>query len=165
MKKSVVSLLVAAAILFQSGSLTAQEKGGKKDPSAAMVTQFMKQLEKAELPEEMSSKVKETFTKVATEVKTKRMESGITGDMIKKRDDAMKTAKEEGKNQKEAQAVADAAMGLTAEQTTVYKETVAMLAKVRVEIGKMMTPEQMAKLPEQAQAAFKEKTGKGKKAS
>jgi len=165
MKKSVVSLLVAAAILFQSGSLTAQEKGGKKDPSAAMVTQFMKQLEKAELPEEMSSKVKETFTKVVTEVKTKRMESGITGDMIKKRDDAMKTAKEEGKNQKEAQAAADAAMGLTAEQTTVYKETVAMLAKVRVEIGKMMTPEQMAKLPEQAQAAFKEKTGKGKKAS
>ena len=165
MKKSVVSLLLAAAVLFQSGSLTAQEKGSKKSPSAAMVTQFMKQLEKAELPEEMSSKVKETFAKVATEVSTKRTESGITGDMLKKRTEAMKTAKEEGKKQKEAQAAADAAMGLTAEQTTVFKETEAMLAKVRVEIGKMMTPEQMAKLPEQAQAAFKEKTGKGKKAS
>ena len=165
MKKSVVSLLVAAAILFQSGSLTAQEKGGKKAPSAAMVTQFMKQLEKAELPEEMSAKVKETFAKVATEVNTKRTESGITGDMLKKRGDAMKTAKEEGMKQKEAQAAADAAMGLTAEQTTVFKETEAMLAKVRVEIGKMMTPEQMAKLPEQSQSAFKEKTGKGKKAS
>ena len=38
-----------------------------------------------------------------------------------------------------------------------------MLGKVKVEIGKLMTAEQLAKLPEQAQNSFKEKTGKGKK--
>jgi hypothetical protein len=165
MKKSVLFLLVAAAILFQSGSITAQEKGEKKAPSAAMVTQFMKQLEKAELPEEMVTKVKETFTKVATEVSTKRKEAGITGEVLKKRTDALKAGKEAGKKPKEMQAAADEAMGLTEEQKTVFKETEEMLGKVRVEIGKMMTPEQMAKLPEQAQNAFKEKVAKGKKAA
>jgi hypothetical protein len=78
---------------------------------------------------------------------------------------ATKAAKEEGKKQREIQAAAEAAMGLTAEQLVVFKETEELLGKVRVEIGKMMTPEQMAKLPEQAQNSFKEKTGKGKKAT
>jgi hypothetical protein len=165
MKKSVLSLLIATAILFQSGVTSAQEKGGKRSPSTAMITQFMKQLEKAELPEEMSAKVKETFAKVAEEVSSKRTAAGITAETLKKRTEAMKTAKEEGKKPKEAQAAVEAAMGLTAEQLTVFKESEAMLAKVRVEIGKMLTPEQIAKLPENAQGAFKEKAGKGKKAS
>ena len=49
MKKSILSLLAAGAILINSVSLNAQEKGDKKDPAKTMVTQFMKQLEKAEL--------------------------------------------------------------------------------------------------------------------
>jgi phosphate-selective porin len=165
MKKSVFSLLIAAAVLIQSGVTSAQDKGGKKSPSAAMVTQFMKQLEKAELPEEMSAKVKETFAKVAEEVSSKRTAAGITAEMLKKRTEAQKAAKAEGKKPKEAQAAVEAAMGLTAEQSTVFKDTEAMLSKVRVEIGKMLTPEQIAKLPENAQGAFKEKAGKGKKAA
>jgi hypothetical protein len=105
--------------------------------------------------EHVSDKPKQKAEKIETKAQAEKSD----------KDQSKKTAKEEGKKQKEAQAAAEVAMGLTAEQTTVYKETEAMLAKVRVEIGKMMTPEQMAKLPEQAQAAFKEKTGKGKKAS
>ena len=37
-----------------------------------------------------------------------------------------------------------------------------LLSKVRVEIGKLLTPEQLAKLPNYAQNSFKEKTGNRK---
>ena len=103
------------------------------------------------------------FAKVAKEVSTKRTESGITADILKKRTDATKKNKEDGKKGKEAQAVVETAMALTSDQTKVFKETEEMLGKVRVEIGKLMTAEQLSKLPEQAQNSFREKTGKGKK--
>ena len=163
MKKSILSLLAIAALFINSVSLNAQDKGDKKDPAKAMVTQFMMQLEKAELKDEETTKIKEMFSKVATEVAAKRKTSGITTELLKKRTDASKAAKEEGKKGKEIQTAAEAAMGLTADQTKVFKETEEMLGKVRVEIGKMLTPEQLAKLPDQAQNAFKEKAGKGKK--
>ena len=163
MKKSILSLLAAGAILIHSVSLDAQEKGDKKDPAKMMVTQFMKQLEKAELKDEESTKIKDMFQKVAKEVAAKREAGGITTDILKKRAEATKKAKEDGKKGKELQALVEAAMGLNADQTKVFKETEEMLAKVRVEIGKMLSAEQLANLPEQAQGSFKEKTGKGKK--
>jgi len=163
MKKSILSLLAAGAILINSVSLNAQEKGDKKDPAKTMVTQFMKQLEKAELKDDESTKIKDIFQKVAKEVAAKREAGGITADILNKRVEASKKAKEDGKKGKELQALVEAAMGLNADQTKVFKETEEMLAKVRVEIGKMLTAEQIAKLPEQAQNSFKEKTGKKKK--
>ena len=162
MKKSILSLLVAGAMLVNSLSLNAQEKGDKKDPAKAMVTQFMKQLEKAELKDDESTKIKDMFQKVAKEVAAKREAGGITADILKKRVEATKKAKEDGKKGKESQALVEAAMGLNADQLKVFKESEEMLAKVRVEIGKMLTAEQLAKLPEQAQNSFKENTGKGK---
>jgi len=163
MKKSILSLLAAGAILINSVSLNAQEKGDKKDPAKTMVTQFMKQLEKAELKDEESTKIKDMFQKVAKEVSAKREAGGITADILKKRVEATKKAKEDGKKGKELQAMVEAAMGLNADQAKVFGETEEMLAKVRVEIGKMLSAEQIAKLPEQAQGSFKEKTGKKKK--
>ena len=163
MKKSILFFLAVAAILFSSASLNAQEKGREKDPANVMVTQFMKQLEKAELKEADAAKIKEMFAKVAKEVSTKRTESGITTEILTKRTDATKKNKEDGKKGKEAQAAVESAMGLTADQTKVFKETEEMLGKIKVEIGKLMTAEQLAKLPEQAQNSFKEKTSKGKK--
>ncbi len=162
MKKSILSLLVATAILVQSVSLNAQEKGDKKDPAKNMVTQFMKQLEKAELKEEETNKIKDMFQKVAKDVAGKRTEVGITPEMMKKRADAQKSAKEDGKKGKDMQEAVETAMGMSADQTKVFKETEEMLAKVKVEIGKTMTADQIAKLPEQAQNAFKEKAGRGK---
>ena len=163
MKKSILSLLAVAAILVNSVSLNAQEKGGKKDPAKTMVTQFMKQLEKAELKDEETTKIKDMFEKVAKEVAAKRTQRGITAEILKKRTEAGKKAREDGKKAKEAQSAAEEAMGLTADQTKVYKETEEMLGKVRVEIGKLLTAEQLAKLPDQAQNGFKEKSGKGKR--
>lgn len=84
MKKFILSLLAIAALLIHSVTLNAQGKEDKKDPAKAMVTQFMKQLEKAELKDEETTKIREMFTKVATDVSTKRNASGITAEMLKK---------------------------------------------------------------------------------
>ena len=109
MKKSFVSVLAIVAILCGSLVLNAQEKkGGKKDPAAALVTQFMKQLEVAGLTAEQSTKIKELYTKAATVAATKRTEGGITADILKKRSDASKAAKEAGKKGKEIQTAGNA---------------------------------------------------------
>ncbi len=163
MKKSILSVLVALSILFCSVSLNAQEKGGKKDAAKNMVAQLIKQLEKAELKEDEKEKIKELYSKVAKEVASKREESGITAEILKKRVDATKKNREDGTKGKEAQKAVESAMGLNADQSKVFKETEEMLGKVRIEIGKLMTAEQLAKLPAQAQNSFKEKTGKRKK--
>jgi hypothetical protein len=164
MKTFVCSVVAACTLLFTfDPTVNAQDKGSKKDPVNVMVTQFMKQLEKAELKEDEANKIKEMFAKVAKEVSKTRSESGITTEILKKRAEAAKAAKQDGKKGKEAQAAIEESMGLTEEQSKVYQETEAVLGKVRVEIGKLMTAEQLAKLPENAQNAFKQKAGKGKK--
>lgn len=165
MKNRILLALALVAVMVVPFSLNAQEKGGKKDPAATLVTQFMKQLEKAELTADQTTKVKEMYTKVATEVSAKRTAGGITADMLKKRADAFKAAKEGGKKGKEQQEAVNAAMGMTPDQAKLFAETEATLGKARVEIGKLLTPEQIAKLPEQAQNSLKEKAAgkKGKK--
>jgi len=166
MKNSIVSTLVLTAILVGSVSLNAQEKGGKKDPAANLVAQFIKQLEKAELTADQTTKIKEIYTKAATEVSAKRTAGGITNDMLKKRLEAGKAAREAGKKGKEMIEAVTAAMGMTPEQAKLFEETEVPLAKARIEIGKLLKPEQLAKLPETAQASMKEKAaGKGKKAA
>ena len=162
MNKSILTLVAITAISFSSLSLNAQEKGGKKDPAAVMVTQLIKQLEKAELTPDQTTKIKEIYTKVATEVSKKRTEGGITAEMLTKRTEAFKSMKDSGKKGKEQQDAVTAAMGLNADQKKLFEETEAVLNKARVEIGKLLTPEQLAKLPENSQRQMKEKT-KGKK--
>jgi septation ring formation regulator EzrA len=163
MKTLALFALATIAFLFSPIPLEAQEKGGKGNPSAQMVKQFMKQLEKAELSEEQTSKIKELFGKVAKEVSAKRTEGGITAEMLKKRAEASKSARDAGKKAKEAKQEVDAAVALTDAQKTLMTDTEAMLSKVRIEIGKLLKPEQIAKLPEQLQGNFKEKDGSKKK--
>ena len=75
-----------------------------------------------------------------------------------------KEAKEAGKKGKEMQAAVEAAVGLTEAQKKFMAETDELLAKARAEVGKLLTPEQMKKLPEPFQTNLKEKEGKKKKA-
>ncbi len=165
MKNCIWSLLLLFAISAAPLSVNAQEKGRKRDPAAALVTQLLKSLEKAELTADQTTKIKEAYAKVAADVTAKRTAGGITTETMKKRTEAFKAAKDAGKKGKEQQEMVNAAMGLTPDQTKLFAETEASLAKARVEIGKMLTPEQIAKLPEQSQNSLKEKaTGKkGKK--
>ena len=163
MKKYMVAILALSVIVGISGNLLAQDKDAKKNPVTLIVTQFLKQIEKAELTADQTTKAKELMTKAAEDVSAKRTAGGISADILKKRTDAFKSAKESGKKGKEMQAAVEASLGLTEEQLKVYKETETILTKAKLEIGKLLSPEQIAKLPEQAQAAFKAKEG-GKKA-
>ena len=81
---------------------------------------------------------------------------------MKKRVEATKKNKADGTKGKEAQISIESAMGLNAEQLKVFKETEELLTKARVEIGKLMSAEQIAKLPDQVQNSLKEKAVKGK---
>ena len=138
-------------------------KKGNASPEQQMIDQFMKQLEKAELTEEQSTKIKELWTKVAKEVTKTRTEGGITAEMMKKRAEATKEAREAGKKQKEVQEAVDKAMALSDEQKKMMLETEAQLSKVRLEIGKLLQPEQIEKLPPQLKENLMEKEGKKKK--
>jgi septation ring formation regulator EzrA len=164
MKKLLIALTALAALFFVSGVSLAQDKNGKGSQPAQMTKAFMKQLEKAELSSEQSDKIKELFTKAAKEVSTKRTEGGITAEILKKRMEAMKAAREAGKKGKEVQAAVEAAVTLTDAQKKLLTETDELLSKARIEVGKLLKPEQIAKLPDQFQASLKEKeSGKKKK--
>jgi uncharacterized sporulation protein YeaH/YhbH (DUF444 family) len=164
MKSKLIGLCLLAVMVLCPATF-GQEKGGKGNPAAQMTKTFMKQLEKAELSAEQSSKIQEMFTKVAKEVAAKRTEGGLTPDIMKKRTEATKAAREAGKKQKEVKEAVDAAVALTDAQKKVLTETEEQLSKVRIEIGKLLKPEQMSKLTDQFQASLKPKEGKkGKKA-
>ena len=169
MKKMLLALMVLSLLTLSPWAVQAQEKEkgkGKKgnaSPEQQMIDQFMKQLEKAELTEEQSTKIKELWTKVAKEVTKTRTEGGITAEMMKKRAEATKEAREAGKKQKEVQEAVDKAMALSDEQKKMMLETEAQLSKVRLEIGKLLQPEQIEKLPPQLKENLMEKEGKKKK--
>jgi hypothetical protein len=157
--------MVGLLMLSVSSFSFSQEKGGKKGGlEAQAVAQLMKSLEKAELTEEQSTKIKEMYLKVATEVVAKRKDAGITAEMMKKRQEASKAAREAGKKGKEMAEATLTAMGLTDDQKKVFSETEEALNKAKIEVGKLLSAEQMAKLPEQAQNSLKAKEGKKGKA-
>jgi len=153
-------LLICTTIVGSLGSsVSAQDaakKAGRGDPETAMVNQFLKQLEPAGLSQETTTKIKENFTKTVKEVMDKRKAVNLTPQMLKDRTEAGKKAREDGKKPKEVREIALAAMKANEEQKKVLAETEEMLTKTRVEIGKMLTEEQMGKLPKQFQVNLKE---------
>lgn len=152
-------LICTTMIGFLGSKVSAQEpakKAGRGDPATAMVNQFLKQLEPAGLTQETTDKIKENFTKTVKDVMDKRKAVNLTPQMLKDRTEAGKKAREDGKKPKEVREIALAAMKANEEQKKVLLGTEEMLTKTRIEIGKMLTEEQMGKLPKQFQASLKE---------
>lgn len=160
-----LGLMFGCLLMFASVG-TAQEAPANKEtrsPETAMVNQFIKQFEKAELPAETTEKIKAMFSQTAKEVVAKRKEVGVTAQMLKSRTEAGNKAREEGKKPKEVREVALAAMNATEEQKKVLLDTEDRLAKIKVEIGKLLTDAQKEKLPKQLQNNLREpKSGKKK---
>jgi exosome complex RNA-binding protein Rrp42 (RNase PH superfamily) len=92
----------------------------------------------------------------------KRKEVKLTPQMLKDRTDAAKKAREDGKKPKEVREIALNAMKATEEQKKVLLDTEEMLAKTRIEIGKLLSDEQKSKLPKQLQNNLKEPATKKK---
>jgi len=150
-------LWVSSSVI--SSVAVAQEAPAKKDarsPETAMVNQFLKQFEKAELPAETTEKIKAMFSQTAKEVMAKRKEAGLTPQMLKLRTEAGNKAREEGKKPKEVRELALAAMNATEDQKRVLLDTEDRLAKTKIEIGKLLTDAQKEKLPKQLQNNLKE---------
>jgi len=147
---------VMSVVLSNASAQDGVKSGGKSDPETAMTNQFLKQFEPATLDQTTTEKIKEIFGKAAKEVVAKRKQAGVTPQMLKKRTDAVKQAREEGKKPKEIREIGFNAMGATEEQTKVVLETEEMLAKARVAVGKILTDEQKSKLPKQLQTNLKE---------
>ena len=160
-----LGLMFGCLLMFASVGV-AQEAPANKEtrgPETAMVNQFIKQFEKAELPAETTEKIKAMFSQTAKEVVAKRKEVGLTAQMLKSRTEAGNKAREEGKKPKEVREVALAAMNATEEQKKVLLDTEDRLAKIKVEIGKLLTDAQKEKLPKQLQNNLREpKSGKKK---
>lgn len=162
MPRQVVFLGIIVSVLtggFGMGSVMAQDStksGPRVEPDVAMVNQFIKQFETAELSNETNEKIKEVFGKAAKEVVAKRKQAGVTPQMLKKRNEAAKQARDEGKKPKEVREIGLNALEGTEEQKKVVVETEEMLSKARVEIGKLLTDEQKSKLPKQLQSNLKE---------
>jgi len=115
------------------------------DPAKGMIEMFTKNLGPAALTQEQSSKIDAIFGKAAREAVAKRQEAGLTPKVLRDRQQARKKATDEGKKGKE---LVDAAVPLTDSQKKVLEETDLQLAKARYEFGKLLSADQIAKLPD-----------------
>lgn len=152
----VVCILVGNSGMVLVNAQDSTKSGSRVEPDVAMVNQFIKQFEPAELSKETTEKIKEVFGKAAKEVVAKRKQAAVTPQMLKKRNEAAKQARDEGKKPKEVREIGLNALEGTEEQKKVVVETEEMLSKARVEVGKLLTDEQKSKLPKQLQTNLKE---------
>jgi len=157
-----LSSMLLGLIVSCVSAQDAPQKGGKIDQETMMTNQFLKQFEPAGLSQETTAKIKDMFSKTAKDVVAKRKSANVTAQMLKSRTEAAKKARDEGKKPKEVRELGLAAMNATEEQKKVLTETEEMLAKTRVEIGKLLTDEQKEKLPKQLQMNLKEPASKKK---
>ncbi|MCA9193256.1 MAG: hypothetical protein KDB03_15905 [Planctomycetales bacterium] len=169
MKKLVACLL--GLVLLSSTALA--QSGGKngKDGNQAqrMVATLLKNLEPAGLNAEQKQKIEELYSKVAKDVSSKRKEAKIPNDVFKKRQAASEEAKAAGKKGKALQEAVNKAIGLSDEQVKIWNETNEAMAKAKLEVGKLLTAEQIDKVEKPLKTALTakapeegKKKGKGK---
>jgi transposase-like protein len=148
------SLAVTLSLgIFLGGSAFAQgtkAPGGRAaaDPAKSMIDAFTKNLQPAALTQEQSAKIDEIFGKAVREILATRKEAGLTPKMMRDRQQARKKATDEGKKGKEIAAAVDTAVPLTEAQKKTLEETELQLSKARYEFSKLLSADQIAKLPE-----------------
>jgi hypothetical protein len=160
----IASLSMSVAVANEA----AQEKGkGKKQQAAlSIVDQFLKALEPAELKDDQKEAIKSMMAEVQKDVVAKREAAGIKAEVLRKRAAARKEGSDAGKKGAELKQHVEAALGLSADQLKVLDETEKALSKAKLEAGKKLTADQIAKLPEQVRRSVQAPAGKegGKKA-
>lgn len=141
-----------------------KKRAGNRDAGAWMAGNVAKLLEKVELTDEQKEKWNEAKKSFTSQVKDLR-EEGLTPELMKKRNDAQKEAREAGLKGKEMAAKLNE--GFSEEEQALFNKQQKAVRSLRASVAGMLTPEQMAALPEQARkqmSAAKERgEGKGKK--
>tara|TARA_R110002072_G_scaffold48705_4_gene133090 strand:+ start:14859 stop:15557 length:699 start_codon:yes stop_codon:yes gene_type:complete len=163
-------LIALALIACLAASASADDKpegkkkrAGNRDAGAWMAGNLGKTLEKVELTDEQKEKWNEAKKSFTAQVKDLR-EEGLTPELMKKRNDAQKEAREAGLKGKELAAKLNE--GFSEEEQALFSKQQKAVRSLRASVAGMLTPEQMAALPEQARkqmTATKERgEGKGK---
>jgi hypothetical protein len=156
LKLRVLAVLALSAV-FVSGAF-ADDDGAKQDKkkkaagqNRSASAQLIKQLDKAgvTLTEDQNAKVTALAATLKTDLAAAHKESGLTPEILKKRQEAGKAAREAGKKGKELQAAMDEAVTLTDEQKAALKSAASKQQQFRKEFLAVLTDAQKEQLPAQ----------------
>jgi hypothetical protein len=146
-----VLCLAAALVISPVFAEDAPAKKGKKGEKAKPASAFMmEKLNAIELTDDQKAKLAEVAAEFDASMKSLRDE-GLTQELSKKKAEAMKKAREEGKKGKELETEVMASLDVTEEQQALLKKAAEAQAKFQKGMATMLTEEQIATLPEATQ--------------
>lgn len=163
--KTVVCLGMMAMVVSVASADEKQEKKGKgKQKSAPSATQrYTEKLELTAAQKELVAAIDKEFAPAMAELNKKRSDI-LTDEQKKAQQVASKAAKAAGKTAAESRKAADTALNLNDEQKekmkVVQKSQQEFNAKVIAALKKVLTPEQIEKLPKTDGAKGKDKKKK-----
>lgn len=170
MKASILGVVALAAILTVPVHADAPAKAKKigKSDKGSVATQILKQLEPVNLTDDQIEKIKELGQAADSQMNMILDEAGITKEVIKKRMEARKSMREQGKKGKELVSATNEAAGLSEAQVAGLQKVEDARAAFRKQVVATLTDEQKSQLPKALQRVSdsKEKSkgkGKGKK--
>ncbi|WP_372717783.1 Spy/CpxP family protein refolding chaperone [Novipirellula sp.] len=168
MKRRMLSVLVLTLALVVTASADdakPKKKGERAGGKNAGVAQLLKPFEAVDLTEEQTAKIKALGKAMNEKSNAIREEAGVTQELMKKRAEAMKAARESGKKGKELAAEVDAKAGFSEAHVNAMKKVAELRQKFMQEAIAVLTAEQKEKLPARMKAAGKaegKEKGKGK---
>lgn len=158
-----LALIAALAITAVADDKTLNDKALKKNTGERsgqnpMVAKLTKSLEDTNLSEDQKSKIQTAKTAFVTQAKQLR-EAGLTPELMKKRAEAMKAARQSGLQGKELRAKINES--LTADERGLFEKMNKATVELQKTVAKTLTKEQMEALPEAARKSL-QNAGKGK---
>lgn len=158
--KNVSRLLVCSLVLLLASPLFAEEGKPKKDKAAkgkGPAAGMLNKLKSLELSADQKSKL-ETAAQELNDTMATLRKDGIA-DLSKRKGEAMKKAREEGKKGKDLEAAVAASLNLSDDQQALLKKASEAQAKFQKVVAETLTADQIAALPQQLQQQLKRAKG------
>ena len=154
--RTIAALALAALLVAPSIAADDDAKGKKKKNARGNAAgQLIKQLEPVGLTEDQIAKIKELGKASTTAMAQVKKDAGITAELMKKRQAAMKELKDSGKKGKELAAAINAKAGISEAQAEALVKANTSRQKLQRDVMAILTDEQKAKLPEKMQRFLK----------
>jgi flagellar biosynthesis/type III secretory pathway protein FliH len=156
-----VAMLIALP-LFAADEKTKKGKGKKGAQGQQASAMMMKKLESLDLTAEQKEKLEGHASTLNKTMASLRSE-GLTQELSKKKAEAMKKAREEGKKGQNVEAEVLASLNLTDDQQAVLKKASAAQTAFVKGIANTLTEEQMGQLPDAVKQQLTRAKGAGGK--
>ena len=143
MKLSFFGTLTILAIASGSFLHGADEEKKKKGP-ASLADRTLKRYESVELTDDQVAKIKELATTAQTKLAGVKEKADLTPEQRKARQDAIKKAKDEGKEKKDFRDAVSAAVTLTEDQKAAQAESKKIMGDFNKSVAGLLTEEQKA---------------------